>query len=43
MRKKTRKEFDAEFAENAECAEKRRARVKRRDGVQLDRKSPPFA
>jgi len=38
-----RKEFNSEFAENAESAEKKRVRVKRRDWVQFDRKSPPFA
>jgi hypothetical protein len=41
--RKDGKEFNAEFAESAEGAEKKMARVKRRDWVRFDRKSPPFA
>ena len=41
--RKDGKEFNAEFAESAEGAEKRAAGFKKRDWVQLDRKSPPFA
>jgi len=39
--RKDGKEFNAEVAESAEYAEKKTARVKRRDWVRFDRKSPP--
>ena len=41
--RKDGKEFNAEFAESTEGAEKRAAGFKRRDWVQFDRKSPPIA